>query len=56
MKRSPPARGQIESDVVADVSVPRSGESRDSKRGGRSKGLREDGEGRSDEASDIISA
>lgn len=39
-KKSPPARGQIESEVVADVRVPSTGERRDKRRGGRIKGRR----------------
>lgn len=37
-KKRPPARGQIVSDVVAEVSVPSTGESRESSNGGRSSG------------------
>lgn len=39
-KNSPPAKGQIESEVVADVRVPNTGESRARIRGGRISGRR----------------
>jgi len=39
-KNSPPAKGQIESEVVADVRVPSTGESRARIRGGRISGRR----------------
>jgi len=39
-KNRPPARGQIESEVVADVSVPRTGERRARMSGGRIRGRR----------------
>jgi hypothetical protein len=45
-KKSPPANGQIESEVVADVSVPRTGESRARIRGGNISGRRGVGGGK----------
>jgi hypothetical protein len=44
--KSPPANGQIESDVVADVSVPSTGDKRASRRGGSMRGRRGVGGGR----------
>jgi hypothetical protein len=45
-KNSPPAKGQIESEVVADVRVPRTGERRARIRGGRISGRSGVGGGR----------
>jgi len=44
--KSPPANGQIESDVVADVSVPSTGDKRASRRGGSMRGRRGVGGGK----------
>lgn len=52
-KNSPPAKGQIESEVVAEVSVPSMGESRESNKGGRSRGRRGVGAGTSGAACQI---
>jgi hypothetical protein len=45
-KKSPPARGQIESEVVADVRVPNTGDRRARMRGGRIRGRRGVGGGK----------
>ena len=52
-KNSPPARGQIESEVVADVRVPNTGDKRARMSGGRIRGRRGVGGGRRPSVSSV---